>query len=47
MKSKNGIYRLKYKGEGICLDDGDTNTFYNKKSKHNYYIRSGRFDSNK
>ena len=31
MKNKNGIYRLKYKGEGICSDDGDINIFYIKK----------------
>lgn len=33
MKNKNGIYRLKYKGEGICSDDGDINIFYIKKVK--------------
>ena len=46
MKNKNGIYRLKYKGEGICSDDGDINIFYIKKSKNDYYIKSGRFDKN-
>ena len=46
-ENKNKILVLKYIGEGICSSDITINTIYIKKINTLYYIKSGRFVSNK
>ncbi|WP_326982235.1 hypothetical protein VUJ46_18835 [Chryseobacterium sp. MYb264] len=46
-ENKNKILILKYIGEGICSSDSIINTIYVKRIKKFYYIKSGRFESNK
>ncbi len=46
-ENRNKVFILKYDGEGICSNDSTINTMYIKKHKNFYFIKSGRFISNK
>ena len=46
-EKKNKILFFKYVGEGICSNEISINTFAIKKIKEFYYIKSGRFSTDK
>ncbi|MCS3870636.1 hypothetical protein J3D55_003552 [Chryseobacterium ginsenosidimutans] len=46
-KGVNKVFVMSYKGEGLCSNDSMINTIYIKKINTFYYIKSGRFESDK